>query len=163
LFQLVKIIIIQKKGHNKGKRKFQGQPVNLTMLAPSRVPGLSDSIAQKSYNTKLSATNLRQIAKQMGRADPGAWRSRVFRRKDQEKRLKNVFMTFEEIENCTFEPEAGCLNRNWAKATRMINDERMRKPAVPGEFFARLGDNFCKAEPAIYKRGKMKKAKLQWR
>lgn len=99
----------------------------------------------------------------MGRPDPGAWRSRVFRRKDQEQRLKNVFMTFEEIENCTFEPEAGCLNRHWAKATRIINDARMKQAAVPGEFFERLGDNFCKAEPAIYKRGKMKKAKLQWR
>ena len=72
-------------------------------------------------------------------------------------------MTFEEIQNCTFEPEAGCLNRNWKKATRIINDERLKKEAVPGEFFDRLGDNFCKAEPAIYKRGKLKKAKLLWR
>lgn len=72
-------------------------------------------------------------------------------------------MTFEEIENCTFEPEAGCLNRNWRKATTTINDDRLRKEAVPGEYFDRLGENFCKAEPAIYKRGKLKKAKLQWR
>lgn len=99
----------------------------------------------------------------MARPVPGAWRSRVFRRNDQLKKLKNVFMTFEEIENCTFEPEAGCLNKHWQKATRLINDERLRKEAVPGEYFDRLGDNFCKAEPAIYKRGKLKKAKLQWR
>lgn len=39
----------------------------------------------------------------------------------------------------------------------------MKEEGVPGEFFDRLGDNFCKAEPAIYKRGKLKKAKLHWR
>jgi hypothetical protein len=82
LFQLVKTIITKKKGRDKGKQQFQRQPVNLTMLAPSRVPGLQDSMAQKSYNTKLQASNLGKIAKQMGRPDPGAWRSRVFRRND---------------------------------------------------------------------------------
>jgi hypothetical protein len=39
----------------------------------------------------------------------------------------------------------------------------MRAEAAPGEFFDRLGENFCKAEPAIYKRGKLKKAALFWR
>lgn len=72
-------------------------------------------------------------------------------------------MTFSELENCTFEPEAGCLNRHWQKAMASNNDERMRIEAVPGEFFGRLGENFSKAEPAIYKRGKMKKATLYWR
>ena len=72
-------------------------------------------------------------------------------------------MKISEQENCTFEPEAGCLNRNWAKAQAGAKESHMTQEAVPGEFFDRLGENFCKSEPAIYKRGKLKKAKLCYR
>jgi hypothetical protein len=37
----------------------------------------------------------------------------VFKREDYKKKLKNIFMKLSELENCTFEPNAGALNRNW--------------------------------------------------
>jgi hypothetical protein len=45
--------------------------------------------------------------------DPGCWRSRVFKREEYKKNLKNIFMKVSELENCTFEPNAGALNKNW--------------------------------------------------
>ena len=43
--------------------------------------------------------------------EPDAFRSRVFKRGDMEKRLENVFMKYEEVLNCTFEPDVGNMNR----------------------------------------------------
>ena len=56
-FQLVKAIIISKKGRGK---KFQNKPVTLTMLAPSRVPSLQDPINMQSKNTKLKSFQIGQ-------------------------------------------------------------------------------------------------------
>lgn len=49
-FQLVKAIIMSRKTRGK---QLQSRPVTLTMLAPSRVPGLKDPIGMPSHNTKL--------------------------------------------------------------------------------------------------------------
>ena len=78
-FQLVKCIIVSRKGRGK---KFQHKPVTLTMLAPSREPGPRDAIAAPSYNTKLQEFTVGQAAKELRTRDPAAWRTRVFRRRD---------------------------------------------------------------------------------
>lgn len=44
-FRLVKSIIVSRKN---GRKEFQRRPVTLTMLAPSRVPGLQDPIGVAS-------------------------------------------------------------------------------------------------------------------
>jgi len=72
--------------------------------------------------------------------DPASFRSRVFRRPDMDKRLKNVFMQFDEIENCKFEPEAGALNRHQYKGQNKAEGE---EEAEPGAYFNKMGVNFA--------------------
>ena len=60
-------------------------------------------------------------------------------------------MKVSEQENCTFEPEVGALNRHWAKAISQSKEPRLKQESIPGEFFERMGENFCKSNPAIYK------------
>jgi hypothetical protein len=67
--------------------------------------------------------------------------------------LTNVFMTFEEVENCTFEPNCGSMNPNSSKAVQEVVQ-------APGEFFDKLGVNFSTSNPKIYKKGILKKAQL---
>jgi hypothetical protein len=50
--------------------------------------------------------------------EPGGFRSRVWRRKDYKRQLNNVLMLNSEIENCTFEPEAGSLGKNHETALK---------------------------------------------
>lgn len=52
------------------------------------------------------------------------------RRKDMVGKLKNVFMQFSELENCTFEPKCGVL----------ADDTLEEKP--PGTFIKEFGNNF---------------------
>lgn len=66
-----------------------------------------------------------------------------------QKRLQNVFMQFSEIENCTFEPETGTMNRNKIDNTEF----------VPGEFFTKMGMNLTNSNPKIYKQGCIKQAR----
>lgn len=72
-------------------------------------------------------------------------------------------MMVSEQENCTFEPEAGALNRNWKTVMNFSKEPRLKQDSIPGEFFERMGENFCKSNPAIYKQGKLKKAITQLR
>ena len=84
-------------------------------------------------------------------------------RNDMTKRLKKVFMQFQEIENCKFEPATGALSKHWAKFARNTKEPRFKQETVPGDFFDRMGENFCKSNPALYKQGKLKKAMTNWR
>lgn len=59
-----------------------------------------------------------------------------------------------EIDNCTFEPNSGCLDP--------VNYLRAPPEANAGEFFGNIGDNFCKSNPDLFKSGKLKKAKILW-
>ena len=72
-------------------------------------------------------------------------------------------MQYSEVENCTFEPEAGSLHPNWRNIAKISKEQRFRADTVPGEYFNRMGDNFCKSNPALYKKGKFKKAMTNWR
>lgn len=60
-------------------------------------------------------------------------------------------MKFEEAENCKFEPTVGSLAGN------------KEKPPVPGDFFERMGTNFQRSNPKLYKQGKLKMAKIHLR
>ena len=83
--------------------------------------------------------------------DPKTWRTRVFRRQDYKMKIKNIFMKISEIENCTFEPETGALNRNWKHIINTTKEPRLKQESIPGEYFNRMGENFCKSDPQIYK------------
>ena len=65
-------------------------------------------------------------------------------------------MQFSEIENCTFEPEAGSLN----PASLKYDKKRgiAEKEYVAGEFFAKMGTDLIKSNPTIYKKGILKRA-----
>mmetsp|Transcript_33677 Transcript_33677/g.52022 ORF Transcript_33677/g.52022 Transcript_33677/m.52022 type:complete len:124 (-) Transcript_33677:2378-2749(-) len=91
------------------------------------------------------------MVKQLKKKDPNSWRSRAWRRRDQKKRLNNIFMKFSELENCKFEPETGTLKENPSNP-----DEA----PVPGDYFKRMGTNFQNSNPGLYKQGKLKKAKI---
>ena len=70
----------------------------------------------------------------------------------------------EEAANCTFEPNAGSLNPHWERACRQYRfPEETRKGAEPGQFFEKLGANFCNSNPNLYKLGKLKKSKILMR
>lgn len=65
-------------------------------------------------------------------------------------------MTFDEVENCTFEPDCGTQNPNskYQPKNEGSNDDK--------SFFERLGDNLMLRHPRIYKYGIMKRAKNQY-
>lgn len=86
--------------------------------------------------------------------DPNSFRSRVFKRRDIKKKLQNIFMKQDEIENCTFEPSVGTQNA----LAKDVNDAT--KEIVPGEYFNSLGINLSAKNPKIYKQGILKKAFL---
>lgn len=78
------------------------------MTAGTRANNLSDMIPTKSKNTRLNHFKVSKEIKDKFQKQPDSFRPRVFKRREfKEKYLKNVFMTFEEIENCTFEPNCG--------------------------------------------------------
>jgi len=51
-------------------------------------------------------------------------------------------MTFAEIENCKFEPETGTLKEDPLNETESL---------VPGDYFERMGTNFQRANPNLFK------------
>ena len=69
-------------------------------------------------------------------------------------------------ENCTFEPEAGSMSRTIDVALRanpnMKRDEIMAEPD-PQLFIEKLGANFHKAHPEVYKSGVLKRALLMFK
>lgn len=145
-FKLVKSII---KGHKFSKL----HPVSMVMAV-----GAKDGI-DSTKNAKLKPFKVGSHLRKFKKAPP-AWRSRAFKRKDSKEiaeRLKNVFMMQSEIENCTFEPNSGSLDpRNYNHPAYKDGE------ANPGQYFEKMGDNFCKSNPDLYKSGKLKKAKILW-
>lgn len=68
------------------------------------------------------------------------------------KKLKGIFMQFSEVENCTFEPEISA-----PPPGANMNEEADR--GVPGAFVKRMGTDFSRSDPSIYKFGKIRRAK----
>ena len=93
----------------------------------------------------------------MKKGDPKAWRSRVFKREDMKKKLRGIFMQFGEVDNCTFEPEIS-EPPPYARAAAEDADRGM-----PGAFVKRMGTDFSKSDPSIYKFGKIRRAKTHLR
>ncbi len=56
-------------------------------------------------------------------------------------------MKVSELENCTFEPNAGALNINWKHVVQHTKEPRLKQESIPGEFFDRMGENFCRSNP----------------
>ena len=71
-------------------------------------------------------------------------------------KLKNIFMTLDEVKNCTFEPDTGAMNPIKSKFTPA-------EQSKPGEFFDKMGLNFSNSDPKIFKQGLIKQSKRHMR
>ena len=98
--------------------------------------------------------------------EPVTFRSRVWRRRDFKKALDKVLMLSSEQENCTFEPEAGSMSKTIDLALRA--NPNLRKDGFLGEpdpeaYIKKLGQNFEKSHPEVYKAGVLKRALLMFK
>lgn len=94
------------------------------------------------------------------------FRSRVWRRRDFKKAIDNVLMLQSEQDNCTFEPEAGSMSKTIDLALRA--NPNLRKDGLldepdPEAYMKKLGQNFEKSHPEVYKAGVLKRAKLMYK
>lgn len=158
-FKLVKNIIIKKKNGKKVGQLLK-HPPSLTMTVGTRANTLADQIPTMSKNTRLNHFKVSKEIKTKFQKEPDSFRPRVFKRREfKEKYMKNVFMTFEEIENCTFEPNCGTqnpLNKN------AYDSDTQNKDGDGGPtFFEKMGENFLHGYPKIYKQGILKKSLLK--
>jgi hypothetical protein len=79
--------------------------------------------------------------------------------------LKDIFLLDTELKNCTFEPEAGTMSKNMTdtlKANPNLGNSEVIKDPEPDAFFLKLGKNFEKSHPEVYKAGVLKRAKLKY-
>jgi len=86
-------------------------------------------------------------------------RQRVFFREDIKEKLRDVFMTQSEQDNCKFEPATASLKPQMLKnpeIQKIVNAESDHTT-----YFKKHGDNFTKTHPEVFKSGKLKKAKLE--
>jgi len=106
-FRLVKGIIV----NSKNKKVINKNPVSCIMTGASRGSTLQDKFIAHSYNTRLQHFKVAKQIKERWAKYPLEFRSRVFKKAKQddklEEKLQNIFMKFEEVENCTFEPNCG--------------------------------------------------------
>lgn len=116
-----------------------------------------------TFNKKvtLKHTTARKVMK-----EPPTFRSRVWRRNDFKNALKNVLMTNNEMENCTFEPEAGSMSMTIEVALKanpnLRKDGHLEEPN-PEAFVKKLGLNFEKSHPEVFKAGVLKRAQLMYK
>lgn len=65
--------------------------------------------------------------------------------------------------NCTFEPKAAALMYNIDPSIKQPEFYKlMANPSVPNSYAEKLGENFKKSHPEVYKAGKLKKAQLEY-
>jgi len=98
--------------------------------------------------------------------EPNTYRSRVWRRRDFKKAIDKVLMMHSEQENSTFEPEAGSMSKTIDIALRA--NPNLRKDGLfdepdPEAYVKKLGNNFEKSHPEVYKVGVLKRAKLMYK
>lgn len=85
----------------------------------------------------------------------------MWRRHDFESALDKVLMLNSEKENCVFEPEAGSMSRTIDFAVKYnpnLRKEGLLDEADPEAFVKKLGQNFEKSHPEVYKAGVLKRA-----
>ena len=127
----------------KGGRVINKHPPSLLNTTGARQPTKQDNLVVKSQNQRLNTFKIGKLSKAL-KLDPSSFRTRVWKRSDMNNRLQNIFMQFEEIENCRFEPNAGTMNPHAKK-------EIQETDIVPGEYFKAMGVNFSTSYPKIYK------------
>jgi hypothetical protein len=119
-----------------------------------------ESCHYATFNKKvvLRSTRIKRYFK-----EPKTFRSRVWRRRDFYSALDKVLMLNSEKENCVFEPEAGSMSRTIdlaLKANPNLKKDGLLDEPDPEEFVKKLGNNFEKSHPEVYKLGVLKRAKL---
>lgn len=70
-----------------------------------------------------------------------------------------------ELENCTFEPEAGSMNKNIPlvlSANPNLQKEGFVEEPDPEAYFSKLGTNFETSHPEVYKLGVLRRARLKY-
>lgn len=122
-----------------------------------------DDCKYATFNKKvvLRNTAVKRIMK-----EPVTFRSRVWRRRDFKNALHKVLMLHSEQENCTFEPEAGSMSKTIDLALRA--NPNLRKDGLldepdPEGYVKKLGANFEKSHPEVFKAGVLKRAMLMYR
>lgn len=80
-------------------------------------------------------------------------RERLWKRTDKDSDRQNLFMTADEMQNCTFEPNVGSQN---PYASSLKQEGRVVADNL--EFHERFGDNFQKSNPEVFKSGVLQKA-----
>jgi len=71
-----------------------------------------------------------------------------------------------EKENCTFEPEAGSMSKTIdlaLRANQNIRKDAYLEEADPEAYIQKLGKNFEKYHPEVYKAGVLKRALLRFK
>lgn len=71
-----------------------------------------------------------------------------------------------EQENCTFEPEAGSMSRTIdlaLKANPNLRKDGLLDEPDPEAYIKKLGSNFEKSHPEVYKAGVLKRAQLMYK
>jgi hypothetical protein len=79
--------------------------------------------------------------------------------------MKDILMMNSELDNCTFEPEAGSLSKNievTLQANPNLRKEGYTDEPDPEAYFSKLGKNFESSHPEVYKLGILKRAKLKY-
>lgn len=74
-------------------------------------------------------------------------------------------MTNSELQNCTFEPEAGSMSKHLEAALQAnpnLRKEGFTDEPDPEAYFQKLGKNFETSHPEVYKLGILKRAKLKY-
>jgi hypothetical protein len=85
-------------------------------------------------------------------------RSRVFYRPDYAKVREAIFMTYDEMINCRFEPNTGSLNPHYKPVGNAAKEDS--GPFTEEKFKKSLGKNLLQRHPDVYKTGVYKRAKL---
>ena len=116
----------------------------------------------RTHNKKIVLTH--NLARKQA-ANTMATRSRVFYREDYRSQMKDIFMSNDDQLNCRFEPMAGSLNPHfWNERKFGAMPENCRETADTEKAFCdKLGTDFKKAAPEIYKKGILKKALRKYR
>jgi hypothetical protein len=84
----------------------------------------------------------------------------VFYRQDLKKKLNDIFMTRDEQINCTFEPATASLKAH-SKTMNAEIKKIIHAEADHTSYITKLGRNFDKSHPEVFKAGKLKKAKME--
>ena len=91
-------------------------------------------------------------------------RSRIFYREDFKKQMPKIFMSNDDQINCRFEPMTGSLNPHfWNKSNGPIPEHVKDTADTEKAFCDKMGINFIKSAPEIYKKGVLEKALRKFR